>query len=69
MPTKIVVAKLKNAVQQIVAALTSKTETGAVREPLVADTVEQAYRSLRQDFDKDNGGFGTAPKFPQPNYT
>jgi len=59
-------SEIENAVQQIVTALTSKTETSAVREPLVADTVEQAYRSLRQDFDKDNGGFGTAPKFPQP---
>jgi uncharacterized protein YyaL (SSP411 family) len=59
-------SEIETAVRQIMAALTSKTKSSAVKESLVADTVEQAYQGLRQDFDKDNGGFGGAPKFPQP---
>ena len=59
-------SEIETAVQQIVTALTLKTESSAVREPLVTDILLQAYRRLRQDFDKKNGGFGTAPKFPQP---
>ena len=59
-------SEIETVVQQIVAALTSKTESSAVKEPLVTDIIGQAYRGLRRDFDRDNGGFGTAPKFPQP---
>jgi hypothetical protein len=58
-------SEIETVVQQIVASLTSKTESSAVKEPLVTDIIGQAYRGLRRDFDKDNGGFGTAPKFPQ----
>ncbi len=59
-------SEIEMAVQQIVRALTLKTESSAVREPLVTNILEQAYRGLGQYFDSDNGGFGTAPKFPQP---
>lgn len=59
-------SEIETAVQQILTSLTSKTESNAAREPLVIDILEQAYQVLRQDFDKENGGFGTAPKFPQP---
>jgi len=59
-------SEIETVVQQIVAVLTSKTESSAVKESPVTDIIGQAYRGLRQDFDKDNGGFGTAPKFPQP---
>jgi len=59
-------SEIETAVQQILTSLTSKTESNAVREPLVIDILGQAYQRLRQDFDKENGGFGTAPKFPQP---
>jgi len=59
-------SEIETAVQQIVATLTAKTEISAVKEPLVTNIIGQAYRGLRQDFDKDNGGFGTVPKFPQP---
>ena len=58
--------EIETAIQQILTSLTSKTESNAAREPLVIDILEQAYQVLRQDFDKENGGFGTAPKFPQP---
>jgi len=59
-------SEIENTVQQIVTALISKTRSSAAKEPLATDIIEQAYRGLRQDFDKDNGGFGAAPKFPQP---
>ena len=29
--------------------------------------MQDAYNRLRLDFDPDNGGFGTAPKFPTPH--
>jgi len=59
-------SEIETAVQQIVATLTTKANSRAIKEPLATDIIGQAYRGLRQDFDKDNGGFGTAPKFPQP---
>ncbi len=58
--------EVEQAVKQIVTVLTSKTKGGATREPLAADTLRQAYLILKQSYDKENGGFGTAPKFPQP---
>ena len=33
-------------------------------EPLAPDLMHQAYQSLAQGYDYQNGGFGTAPKFP-----
>ncbi len=32
-----------------------------------ADILKSAYESLSMRFDEDNGGFGTAPKFPTPH--
>ena len=57
--------EVEKAVGQIVAVLTTKT-SGSGKEPLVVDILEQAYLTLQKDFDKENGGFGSAPKFPQP---
>jgi uncharacterized protein YyaL (SSP411 family) len=34
--------------------------------PLTVDILHQAYSNLAANFDYQNGGFGTAPKFPQP---
>ena len=34
--------------------------------PLTADILDSAYRGLASDFDARHGGFGGAPKFPQP---
>jgi hypothetical protein len=34
--------------------------------PLSADILHQAYSTLASNFDYQNGGFGAAPKFPQP---
>ena len=35
-------------------------------EPLTRDILHAAYNGLKGSFDPENGGFGTAPKFPQP---
>jgi uncharacterized protein len=43
--------------------------TAALRpseEPLTDDILRQATATLRQAFDPESGGFGGAPKFPQP---
>jgi uncharacterized protein YyaL (SSP411 family) len=34
--------------------------------PLTVDIMHQAYSALATNFDYQNGGFGNAPKFPQP---
>ncbi len=39
---------------------------GAKRRDLTKDTLYSAFRALQQRYDKANGGWGQAPKFPQP---
>jgi uncharacterized protein YyaL (SSP411 family) len=51
---------------QIIQLLNQKTEHGESLQPLTAAILDQAYAALSQDFDEVNGGFGQAPKFPQP---
>jgi uncharacterized protein YyaL (SSP411 family) len=36
------------------------------QEPLTEDILQAAHRGLRSQFDPEWGGFGSAPKFPQP---
>ena len=40
----------------------------AGKEKLSPDVLQKAYLSLKQSFDSAYGGFGGAPKFPQPGY-
>ena len=58
--------EVEQATQQIMTALSSRTDSNASAEPLTVDILNQAYFALRRDFDSINGGFGQAPKFPQP---
>ncbi len=37
------------------------------QDRLAAEVLQDAFDRLRLDFDKENGGFGTAPKFPTPH--
>lgn len=39
---------------------------GGQPDALRPETVEEAFRNLRQDFDWTHGGWGKGPKFPQP---
>nr|VFJ56064.1 MAG: hypothetical protein BECKFW1821A_GA0114235_105813 [Candidatus Kentron sp. FW] len=35
-------------------------------EPITSQPLEEAKTQLREEFDRENGGFGDAPKFPHP---
>lgn len=59
-------SEIETVAQQIVTALTSKPESDGTMEPLMVDILGQAYSALRLDFDREDGGFDTAPKFPHP---
>jgi uncharacterized protein len=50
--------------RQVVEAI-SRGPRGST-EPLTEDILRSAHRGLRQAFDPEWGGFGPAPKFPQP---
>ena len=54
------------ATQQLVSHLQHLAEVPRSTDPLTPDILHQAYQVLVQSFDYDNGGFGGAPKFPQP---
>lgn len=58
--------EVEQTTQQIMAALDAKADIPEDMEPLAIDTLNKAFSALKQDFDSTNGGFGTAPKFPQP---
>lgn len=58
--------EVDGAARQIETALSSGIRNGVIAEPLTRDILAQAYLTLRQSFDHENGGFGRAPKFPQP---
>ena len=51
---------------EITAAMSGIGQAVADYTPLSRDTLTQAYVGLRSSFDQQDGGFGTAPKFPQP---
>ena len=58
--------KIKRVGQEIIQALTTVTDFNSqdqLDEALVHETFDQAMRQ----FDVENGGFGTAPKFPSPS--
>jgi uncharacterized protein YyaL (SSP411 family) len=56
--------------QKLVDAIRRQGQTGAQsgsrHRELSQDTLYSALRALQQSFDKTNGGWGQAPKFPQP---
>ena len=52
--------------KQITEAMGSLGQALTDYTPLSKDTMSQAYARLRNGFDEEHGGFGTAPKFPQP---
>ena len=58
--------EIQEAASQIMNVLTSNQVCIDDGKPPTADIMKQAYTSLERDFDGTNGGFGGAPKFPQP---
>ncbi len=51
---------------QIRKYLVEASATTPKHDPLNAEIIDQAVRGLARAFDPANGGFGAAPKFPQP---
>jgi hypothetical protein len=49
-------------ISEVLASLTEPTE----KETLSADMLQAGFDYFRATFDATNGGFGSAPKFPQP---
>jgi uncharacterized protein len=58
--------ELEQATQQIIAVISSRGEGNVNPEPLTFDILDQAHSALSLEFDRVNGGFNQAPKFPQP---
>ena len=52
--------------QQLLSHLRHLGEVPKSVDPLTPNLLHEAYQALVQSFDFDNGGFGLAPKFPQP---
>ena len=55
-----------SSAKEITAAMGSMGQALMDYTPLSKDTMSLAYTRLRNGFDAEHGGFGTAPKFPQP---
>ena len=58
--------EVESAAAQIIAYLNRSVEKSSESEPLTEKMPGIAYTAIRASFDAQNGGFGSAPKFPQP---
>jgi uncharacterized protein len=58
--------EVARATGQIFEAIKLKTSISAVASQLSFNKLSQAYSTLKLNFDWEQGGFGGAPKFPQP---
>ena len=54
------------ATQQLLEQVRRMAEVPRAQEPLSPDVLHQAFQNLVSNYDFQNGGFGSAPKFPQP---
>jgi hypothetical protein len=52
--------------ERVVRSIERQMAVGAADQALERPTLAQAFQNLRRDFDEVNGGWGGAPKFPQP---
>ena len=57
---------IERVTQQLVAQMGRTGQLPQGTAPLTTDILHQAYSNLATNFDSENGGFGAAPKFPQP---
>ncbi len=58
--------QVESAAGDVIAHLNRSQEARSSLEPLTTDLLHTAYFQLKSEFDRENGGLGTAPKFPQP---
>ncbi|GAA5522941.1 thioredoxin domain-containing protein [Aliifodinibius salicampi] len=56
-------SKIKKSTDQIIKAF-QKSNKFSPGNPLDSSAVDKAYRHFKKQFDKQHGGFGSAPKFP-----
>lgn len=62
-----IVTGSKDAIQQLTKAIEKQTASAANDLGLPSNTsIDTCFAYFANDFDDDNGGFGTSPKFPQP---
>ncbi len=54
------------ATQQLISRVQQMSEVPRAQEPLSPDVLHQAFQNLVSNYDFQYGGFGSAPKFPQP---
>ncbi len=57
---------VQQATQQIITALNTTANNKTTTGRLTSNILRQAYSAIEQSSDRENGGFGEAPKFPQP---
>ena len=60
--------RIATVTQEVKKALEQLDEEDAGENSFDTRPVEDAYKNIRQSFDRKNGGFGTAPKFPNPSH-
>ncbi len=58
--------EVEGSATRLRSALEESTRLTAPREQLDAALLDQAWRRLAEQYDRRHGGFGSAPKFPQP---
>ncbi|MBN1368465.1 MAG: thioredoxin domain-containing protein [Dehalococcoidales bacterium] len=58
--------EVEQATGEIFKTLKSKTPISSAEAPLSVETLSNVYSALKPNFDWEYGGFGGAPKFPQP---
>lgn len=59
-------SEVESSAAEIITYLNRSVESSKTLEPLTERMPRLAYTSMRAMFDAKNGGFGSAPKFPQP---
>jgi len=58
--------EIDRVTQQLTTQMSQSNQVSKGTSILTVDILHQAYSSLATNFDYQNGGFGNAPKFPQP---
>jgi uncharacterized protein YyaL (SSP411 family) len=60
-------AFLEDGAEQLVNRLRRHLQTGALLALELGESSRRAFEKLELNFDGESGGFGSAPKFPEPN--
>ncbi|MGD2143582.1 MAG: thioredoxin domain-containing protein, partial [Anaerolineae bacterium] len=58
--------ELLRASERVVRSIERQMASGPAGQALQGTTLWRAFQNLRRDFDEVHGGWGAAPKFPQP---